>query len=55
MRVPLLHLSSASGSSSLVKLLLPLLMVQLWGEPGAGGDRREGLGPEVEGMLPLQP
>ncbi|XP_031242185.1 kallikrein-10 isoform X2 [Mastomys coucha] len=30
MRVPLLHLSSASGSLSLVKLLLPLLMVQLW-------------------------
>ncbi|NP_001004100.1 kallikrein-10 precursor [Rattus norvegicus] len=30
MRVPLLHLPTASGSLSLVKLLLPLLMMQLW-------------------------
>lgn len=55
MRVPLLHLPTASGSLSLVKLLLPLLMMQLWGEPGAGGDRRGGPGLEVEGMLLLQP
>lgn len=41
MRVPLLHLSTASGSSSLMKLLPLLLMVQLWGEPGARG-RHEG-------------
>lgn len=51
MRAPIFHLSTASGSWSLVKLLLPLLMVQLWGEPGAGGDRRGGPEPEVEGML----
>lgn len=55
MRVPFLHLSTGSGSLSPMKLLLPLLMVQLWGEPWAEGDRREGPGPEVQGMLPLQP
>lgn len=41
MRVPHLHLSTASDCSSLVKLLLPLLMVQLWGEPGTQ-RRQEG-------------
>lgn len=41
MRAPLLYFT-ASGALALVKLLLPLLMVQLWGEPWAGGDWKEG-------------
>ncbi|XP_034369103.1 kallikrein-10 [Arvicanthis niloticus] len=52
MRVLLLHLSTTSGSSSLVKLLLPLLMVQLWAAQALvlpGNDTRLNL--EASGAL----
>ncbi|XP_028641608.1 kallikrein-10 [Grammomys surdaster] len=52
MRVPLLHLSTASGSSSLMKLLPPLLVVQLWAAQALvlpGNDTRLNL--EASGAL----
>lgn len=55
MTAPPLYFSTSSGALALVKLLLPLLMLQLWGEPGAGGEGREGPGPAEEGVWPLPP
>ena len=40
MRPPQLRLSAASGALAQAKLLLPLLMAQLWGEAGVRAWRR---------------
>ncbi|XP_004866829.1 kallikrein-10 [Heterocephalus glaber] len=60
MRPPLLHLSAPSGARALVKLLLPLLMAQLWVAeallPGndTGLDRAALGGPCARGSQPWQ-
>lgn len=52
MRPSHLHLSAASGARARAKLLLPLLVAQLWGE---AGDRawRKAPGPEAMGERAL--